>query len=68
MRLLTNNAAKIAQLRQYGIEVAGRVPHMFAANKHNHRYLLTKANRSGHLLAVDDEFEPKNGAARLTVA
>lgn len=66
VRLLTNNPNKIAQLRHYGIEVAGRVPHMFAANKHNRRYLLTKAERSGHLLAVD-ELKPKGGGARLTV-
>ncbi|MGE3741535.1 MAG: GTP cyclohydrolase II, partial [Geminicoccaceae bacterium] len=66
VRLLTNNPSKIAQLRHYGIEVAGRVPHMFAANKHNRRYLLTKAERSGHLLSVD-ELKAKSGTARLTV-
>jgi GTP cyclohydrolase II len=66
VRLLTNNPSKIAQLRHYGIEVVGRVPHMFAANKHNRRYLLTKAERSGHLLTVD-ELKPKGGGARLTV-
>lgn len=55
VRLLTNNPSKITQLRQYGIEVAGRVPHIFAANEHNRRYLRTKAERSGHLLPVDGE-------------
>ena len=54
VRLLTNNPAKIAQLERYGIEVAGRVPHIFAANAHNRGYLLTKAERSGHMLAVED--------------
>jgi GTP cyclohydrolase II len=69
VRLLTNNPAKIAQLERYGIEVAGRVPHIFAANVHNRDYLLTKAVRSGHLLEVDDLQPPKNGAAgpRLSV-
>ena len=60
--LLTNNPTKIAQLERYGIEVAGRVPHMFAANAHNRGYLLTKAERSGHMLPVDDLQPPKTGA------
>ena len=70
VRLLTNNPAKIAQLTQYGIEVAGRVPHVFAANAHNRDYLLTKAVRSGHMLTVDDQQKPSNrsGTARLPVA
>ena len=69
VRLLTNNPAKITQLERYGIEVAGRVAHIFGANAHNRRYLLTKAERSGHMLTVD-ELQPQagNGAARLTVA
>ncbi|MFL5334195.1 MAG: GTP cyclohydrolase II [Geminicoccaceae bacterium] len=70
VRLLTNNPTKISQLRQYGIEVASRVPHIFEANAHNRDYLLTKALRSGHLLAVDDLQKPTNGAGavQLTVA
>ena len=69
VRLLTNNPAKIAQLRDYGIEVEGRVPHIFEANAHNRGYLLTKARRSGHLLAAED-IEPGAGRAqgyRLTL-
>ena len=68
VRLLTNNPSKIAQLERYGIEVSGRVPHVFGANVHNRRYLLTKAQRSGHMLTVD-EVQPQagNGATRLTV-
>ena len=70
VRLLTNNPTKIAQLTQYGIEVAGRVPHVFEANAHNRDYLLTKAVRSGHMLTVDDQQKPSNrsGTARLPVA
>jgi GTP cyclohydrolase II len=70
VRLLTNNPAKIAQLRQHGIDVAGRVPHIVEANAHNRGYLLAKARRSGHLLAVDDQpDQPRTGTtgARLTV-
>ncbi len=69
VRLLTNNPAKIAQLERYGIEVAGRVPHIFAANAHNRDYLRTKAVRSGHMLEVDDLQPTKNGSTgpRLSV-
>jgi GTP cyclohydrolase II len=50
IRLLTNNPDKMAALQRYGIRVVERVPHVFPANGHNERYLLTKATRSGHLL------------------
>lgn len=68
VRLLTNNPTKITQLEKYGIEVAGRVAHVFGANVYNRRYLLTKAERSGHIL-TGDELQPQSGntAARLTV-
>ena len=50
VRLLTNNPDKVAALERYGIRVAERVPHIFASNGHNERYLRTKATRSGHFL------------------
>jgi GTP cyclohydrolase II len=50
IRLLTNNPDKVAALERYGIRVAERVAHVFAANGHNERYLRTKATRSGHIL------------------
>ena len=50
VRLLTNNPEKMAALERYGIDIVERVPHVFPANGHNERYLLTKATRSGHLL------------------
>jgi GTP cyclohydrolase II len=50
VRLLTNNPAKVASLAGAGIEVAGRVPHAFAGNGVNDRYLATKAARFGHLM------------------
>jgi GTP cyclohydrolase II len=50
IRLLTNNPDKMAALECYGIRIAERVPHVFASNGHNERYLRTKATRSGHLL------------------
>jgi GTP cyclohydrolase II len=49
IRLLTNNPDKLLALERYGIHVVERVPHVFASNGHNERYLRTKATRSGHL-------------------
>ncbi|WP_068073245.1 GTP cyclohydrolase II [Novosphingobium lentum] len=51
IRLMTNNPAKVAALEGVGVTVAERVPHQLAANPHNARYLDTKRDRSGHLLA-----------------
>ncbi|MDT8327201.1 MAG: GTP cyclohydrolase II [Roseovarius sp.] len=50
LRLLTNNPAKIAMMRQNGIDVVERVPLKLGENVHNHAYLATKAAKSGHLL------------------
>lgn len=50
VRLLTNNPRKVSQLEEYGIRVAGRLPHVIPANRHNRFYLETKAQRSGHLI------------------
>jgi GTP cyclohydrolase II len=50
VRLMTNNPKKIDQLRQYGIKVNGRIPHIMQPNEHNRFYLETKAAKSGHLI------------------
>jgi GTP cyclohydrolase II len=50
VRLLTNNPAKVEALARHGIRVAERVPHSFAANRHNRFYLETKARKHGHLI------------------
>ena len=49
VRLLTNNPDKMAQLAAAGVEVAGRISHVFPPNRHNERYLRAKADRAGHL-------------------
>lgn len=48
IQLITNNPKKVEQLTQYGVAVAGRIPHVMAPNAHNRFYLETKARRSGH--------------------
>ena len=53
VRLLTNNPNKVAQLEQYGVHVAGRLPHVIPANEFNRFYLETKANRSGHFIDLE---------------
>jgi GTP cyclohydrolase II len=50
VQLMTNNPKKIDQLRQYGIQVNGRIPHIMQPNEHNRFYLETKAAKSGHLI------------------
>lgn len=50
VRLMTNNPDKQAQLVKCGLTVTERVPHVFASNQHNARYLATKAGKTGHLL------------------
>jgi len=50
IRLLTNNPDKVASLIACGVEITDRVPHNFAPNGVNNRYLATKATRFGHLL------------------
>ena len=50
VRLMTNNPAKIVALERQGIAIAGREAIHGAVNRHNERYLTTKAERSGHWL------------------
>ena len=50
IRLMTNNPAKVAALRDVGVDVIERVPHQLPPNPHNARYLETKRDRTGHLL------------------
>ncbi|HEU5285565.1 MAG TPA: GTP cyclohydrolase II [Sphingomicrobium sp.] len=49
VRLLTNNAAKVAGLKAAGIAVVERVAHHMPANPHNADYLAVKRAKSGHL-------------------
>ncbi|HEX8446774.1 MAG TPA: GTP cyclohydrolase II [Sphingomonas sp.] len=50
VRLLTNNPAKVAGLEAAGVTVVERVPHAVTPNPHNHAYLATKRDRTGHQL------------------
>jgi 3,4-dihydroxy 2-butanone 4-phosphate synthase / GTP cyclohydrolase II len=52
MKLMTNNPRKIVGLEGYGLEVIDRIPIEIESIEANHRYLLTKKNKLGHLLGV----------------
>lgn len=51
MRLMTNNPKKIRGLEGYGLEVVERVPIEMTRKPENTRYLRTKKEKMGHLLA-----------------
>jgi 3,4-dihydroxy 2-butanone 4-phosphate synthase/GTP cyclohydrolase II len=56
VRLITNNPAKIAALREHGVSIVERVPVEMAPNPANAGYLKVKADRMGHLLELPDVF------------
>ncbi|HMI91250.1 MAG TPA: GTP cyclohydrolase II, partial [Polyangiales bacterium] len=50
IRLLTNNPRKIAALGGFGLRVVERLSLRVGDNKHNRKYLATKASKLGHLM------------------
>jgi len=52
MRMMTNNPKKIKGLEGYGLEVVERVPIEMPPKDENRRYLQTKKDKMGHLLAT----------------
>lgn len=50
IRLMTNNPAKRAGLKGYGLEFVEFVPMVAAYNEHRERYLETKKEKMGHRL------------------
>jgi 3,4-dihydroxy 2-butanone 4-phosphate synthase/GTP cyclohydrolase II len=51
MRLMTNNPKKLRGLEGYGLEIVERVPIEITCGSENRRYLKTKKEKMGHLLA-----------------
>lgn len=51
MRLMTNNPKKIKGLEGYGLEVVERVPIEIELKPENTRYMNTKRDKMGHILA-----------------
>jgi GTP cyclohydrolase II len=48
--LLTNNPDKIEQLKREKVQVAGRIPIVIPANRHDQGYLDVKKSKMGHLI------------------
>lgn len=57
VELHTNNPSKVYGLADAGISVVGRRPLEVRPRAENRFYLRTKRNRSGHLLAIGQDFE-----------
>lgn len=51
LQVLTNNPKKLAGLQGYGLEVEAQVALNVEPNPHNRKYLETKRDKMGHLLA-----------------
>jgi 3,4-dihydroxy 2-butanone 4-phosphate synthase/GTP cyclohydrolase II len=51
VRLLSNNPDKVQQLEESGIRVVERIPCRPPTSHHSRKYLRTKKNKLGHLLA-----------------
>lgn len=51
MRLITNNPSKRVGLEAHGLVVTDRVPLIIKPNARNERYIRTKKEKMGHLLA-----------------
>jgi GTP cyclohydrolase II len=68
IRLITNNPAKIENLQQLGVKVAGRVELESTITPENKRYLATKVRRMNHLLNLPlsemEGTDPKNGTGK----
>lgn len=54
MRLMTNNPTKRAGLIGYGLEIVENVPIEIKSNAHNRKYLLSKRDKLGHSLKLED--------------
>jgi 3,4-dihydroxy 2-butanone 4-phosphate synthase/GTP cyclohydrolase II len=54
IRLLTNNPAKRAGLKGYGLEIVDRVAIETNPNSENRKYLETKKEKMGHILDLKD--------------
>ena len=54
MRLLTNNPKKLVGLEGYNLEIIGREPIHTLVTAENKKYLLTKKNKLGHFINIEN--------------
>lgn len=60
IEIMTNNPAKVEDLRRHGVEIVGRIPVEIPPNPQNRQYLETKQRKMGHWLHVEQSDEPDN--------
>ncbi len=53
IEIMTNNPAKIEDLRRHGVTIAGRIPLVIPPQPNDRQYLETKRRKLGHLLDVE---------------
>jgi GTP cyclohydrolase II len=53
IEIMTNNPAKIEDLRRHGVRIEGRIPLVIPAHPVDRDYLETKRTKMGHLLEVE---------------
>jgi GTP cyclohydrolase II len=67
IEIMTNNPAKIADLRRHGVRIEGRIPLVIPPHPNAREYLETKRKKMGHLLEVeqlDESDRPPRGRAK----
>ena len=55
MRLMTNNPRKIVALEGFDLEIVDRVPLKIEPNPYNEQYLITKRDKLGHFLDINEK-------------
>jgi GTP cyclohydrolase II len=59
IRLMTNNPAKIAELKEHGVRITKRIPLQVRARPANVQYLETKREKLNHMLAPTRVTKPR---------
>lgn len=55
LRLLTNNPRKVSMLESFGMTIAQRIGLTVKLSAENQHYLLTKQQKMGHLLSIEEQ-------------
>ena len=58
IEILTNNPAKVEDLRRHGVTIVGRIPLVIPPNELNRHYLATKQRKMGHWLDIEQTDQP----------
>jgi GTP cyclohydrolase II len=63
IQIMTNNPAKVDDLRRRGVEIVGRIPLIVPPTDQNRQYLETKRKKMGHWLDYEQTDEPASAGA-----